>query len=631
MKRSHKVKKYTNQIVWLKVAALLLIMGLALSYSLGPVQAQEDKIVQEIRDYLKHDDTLLFLLPNLHAGDRIYVYMEGDSGNLDPFIAITDDQLDLQNLRETFLDELKRDIAEGQDPFEALPDISNSLFLAWDDDSGEGYDSALSFEVPADGDYKLLATNAPVFTTFGDFRLLIGLNAPEVLTGSATPNTDMLAIYDRETSRPGVSVQEITGSLVDGKTATLYFLEPMESEDTLYVFIEATSGDLIPIIFLEDFGGKTLRSGNAFQRGSSGSLTFTFDERVRNYSLIVESCCEGEQTTEGDYRILASLNDPAVLEGDADEMGEPFIKEPFVVKIGVRLDQITDVDQKAENFSAVANIRYEWTDPDLAFNPDTCHCQFKTFTSNDFSKYVSDLDLISPEFTLFNQQGNRWTQNDNVVLFPDGRAVYFERFSTTFQAPDFNFKHFPFDTQDFYIRVRSLVPEELYVYTDLPEHTGLGDQLGEEEWLFESYDTEISTAERKSQFNFHFSGKRKLTFYITRIFIPLILIIIVAWITFFLKDYGKRVDITAGNLLLFIAFNFTISDSLPKLGYLTFLDLIIMATFLISVLVVVFNVVLKRLETMGKQDLAKNIDGIGIWLYPLVYVVAFIFLWIYSF
>ncbi|GAG86837.1 unnamed protein product, partial [marine sediment metagenome] len=60
-----------------------------------PVQAQEDKFVQEIRDHLEHDDTLLFLLPNLHAGDRIYVYMEGDSGNLDPFIAITDDQLDL--------------------------------------------------------------------------------------------------------------------------------------------------------------------------------------------------------------------------------------------------------------------------------------------------------------------------------------------------------------------------------------------------------------------------------------------------------------------------------------------------------------------------------------------------------
>ncbi|GAG86833.1 unnamed protein product, partial [marine sediment metagenome] len=153
-----------------------------------------------------------------------------------------------------------------------------------------------------------------------------------MLTESATPNTNVLAIYDRETSRPGVSVQEITGSLVEGKTSTLYFLEPMESEDTLYVFIEATSGDLIPIIFLEDFGGKTLRSGNAFQRGSSGSLAFTFDERGKNYSLIVESCCEGEQTTEGDYRILASLNDPAVLEGDAEEMGEPFIKEPFAVK-----------------------------------------------------------------------------------------------------------------------------------------------------------------------------------------------------------------------------------------------------------------------------------------------------------
>ena len=129
----------------------------------------------------------------------------------------------------------------------------------------------------------------------------------------------------------------------------------------------------------------------------------------------------------------------------------------------------------------------------------------------------------------------------------------------------------------------------------------------------------------------HVQSGLALPHYITRIFVPLILIIIVAWITFFLKDYSKRIDVTVGNLLLFIAYNFTIANDLPRLGYLTFFDKVIISTFVISVLVVVYNVFLKRLEVNGKGELADNIDNYMDWIYPIVYIVAFAVLWFSSF
>ena len=248
------------------------------------------------------------------------------------------------------------------------------------------------------------------------------------------------------------------------------------------------------------------------------------------------------------------------------------------------------------------------------------------FTVSEFVNWTIDNDQLWPEFILFNQQGNRWSQNEIIQVQQDGQGSYFERFSVTLQAPDFDFRKFPFDSQDFYIRVQSLFSEDIYFYQDLEGASKLGEQLGEEEWQVTDFDTIIDTVDNfgeRSLFSFHFSAQRALTFYIIRIFIPLALIILVAWITFFLKNYTRRIEITVGNLLLFIAYNFTISDSLPKLGYLTFMDVLLVSTFIISVVVVAFNVYLRRLEVNGKEDIAQKVDQYTIWIYPIAFIVTF--------
>ncbi|MCJ7443003.1 MAG: hypothetical protein MUO26_00465 [Methanotrichaceae archaeon] len=90
----------------------------------------------------------------------------------------------------------------------------------------------------------------------------------------------------------------------------------------------------------------------------------------------------------------------------------------------------------------------------------------------------------------------------------------------------------------------------------------------------------------------------------------------------FLKDYGKRSDIASANLLLLIAFNFTIGSGLPRIGYLTLLDWMLFLTFVLTALIFIYNLSLRLLEIRNKKDLAERIDRTMIWLYPLLYFCA---------
>lgn len=594
--------------------------------------AQEAAQVQELRGEIQPGKLAIYQIPKLTAGQTLYVYMEHTAGNLDPLVALLEGDVDLVDLLADYDAAVQQAIESGEDPVAAVELLRQQYALALDDDSGQGYDAAMSFSVPADGDYILLASHALTtlgLEAYGRYRLLLGIDAPQVLAGQAIPTGETIAVLDADASQSGTAVQETKGTLTAEKRSTFFYLTDVRAGDTFYAYAEATSGDLAPILILQDFGQKPLAAGNLPGRDKQATLQYTFPEDGEGFSIALEACCGPERLTAGDFRLLVGINAPEVLTGEADPVGNPILQLPKVVSIGVKLQQITGVDQQAENFGAVASLGFRWQDADLAFNPDTCNCSFKVYQGSKVDAFIAEVDGQWPDFTLFNQQGNRWTQNRVVIVFPDGRAQYFERFSTTFQAPDFNFRHFPFDVQEFFIRTDNLYPREFYNYSAASDLNEVGSQLGEEEWYVADWGTTITAEEGSisnnviSRFSFRMEMRRHLVFYIFRIFVPLGLIILVAWITFFLKDYGKRIEATTANLLLFIAFNFTVGGEIPRLGYLTFLDTLLMATFVISVLVVAYNVALKRLEVTGKEARAKRIDNFAIWLYPVVYALAF--------
>jgi hypothetical protein len=275
----------------------------------------------------------------------------------------------------------------------------------------------------------------------------------------------------------------------------------------------------------------------------------------------------------------------------------------------------------------VGTLRLEWTDPALAFDPADCNCTSKLYTENSFNQFLDDAKGNWPDFTFFNQQGRLDRQNRLVEVESNGRVTYLERFSSNFQV-DFDWTAYPFDRQDFYLKVDMLYPEDQYVFTPMEGFSEIDPNHGEDEFILTDFDTQISseissTQAPISRFTFHFSAPRHLDYYIFRILVPILLIIVVSYITFFLKDYSRRIEIATGNLLLFIAFSWSLGDNYPRMGYLTFLDAIMAITFLINTLVVVLNVYFKYLEQKGDREKADRLEAPFNYIYPIAYLVSF--------
>ena len=140
--------------------------------------------------------------------------------------------------------------ASSAQPLLDLPALRDQYSLAWDDDSGPGYSAALAFEVPQDGDYSLIASSslsAAGRQTSGSYRLLLGLDTPQVLAGTAQPNGATIAVQD-QAGLNSAQVQELQGSLDEKKPAVSIRLSDLNPGDVLSVRLESTSGDLKPVV-----------------------------------------------------------------------------------------------------------------------------------------------------------------------------------------------------------------------------------------------------------------------------------------------------------------------------------------------------------------------------------------------
>lgn len=569
-----------------------------------------------------------YRVSGVKQGETIYVEARTTSGHLDPVVFLLKPDIDPAELARKPLAELVRNLSSKHDPIEVTRQLFDRYALAGNDDADGHYYARIAQTIPDDGDYWLVVGSSLVRPSSGAYRLVVGIDDPDAWSEKVDNKGPPFVLHNKNIGAFDSGVVSMTGELTIEQPVRYYYLNDLAQDQVLYAFVEAITDDLVPVLTLLDGTDKPVAYANFMGTGSEATLQYRLPAEAEGYRLQISSRAAEGQLTTGNYRLLLGLNAPEVLTGEGESTGRDILREPIPVNIGVKLQQITNVDQKAENFGVVASLVMHWSDPALAYDPETVQDRFKIYEGDLFSTEMASRGLPWPQFTIINQQGNRWVQNRLVVVFPHGEAAYLERFSTTLQAPDFDFRDFPFDIQKFFIRIDLLAAEWLFSLQEIENYSAVGDELGEEEWVITEFETRLergSILQRPvSRFSFEFMAKRHVAYYFFRILLPLIVIISVSWILFFLKDYAKRVDAAGANLLLFIAFNFAISNDLPRLGYLTFLDTLLISAFLVTAVVLILSVYLRRQDMRDRKEFVAKVDRYVILFYPLAYILTIV-------
>ena len=315
--------------------------------------------------------------------------------------------------------------------------------------------------------------------------------------------------------------------------------------------------------------------------------------------------------------LFVSIIAPMSVPASADT-GRPNPEQgPTQVQVEIFLLDLDAIESASQSFDANVYFEATWKDPRLADR-----AQGRTITL--------PLDQVwHPRLQILSQQRIWSSLPDIVEIKPDGTVTQRARVWGSFSQP-LDLSEFPFDTQTIGIQVvaAGYGPEQVALSSN--PSSGIGDAFSVADW---------KTMEWRMTTDLRIPGpdeaqnpsialllvvERLTGYYWIKVIAPLILIVAMSWAVFWIdpKDTGTKVSISITAMLTLIAYRFAIGASLPAISYLTRMDLFILFSTILVYASLVAVVLTATYARKGNTGLAKRIDTISRWGFPLFFIAS---------
>ena len=283
---------------------------------------------------------------------------------------------------------------------------------------------------------------------------------------------------------------------------------------------------------------------------------------------------------------------------------------------------VDDIDGAEQNFTVNVFLFITWKDARLAME-----C--------DHVRTLPLKEVWNPRIMLINKQFFvRKSFPEIVRVTSEGVVTYSQRFVGALSQP-LRLSEFPFDEHQFTIQFASPgYNNEEIRFVPSPSRRnpeivggGIADKLSLPDWKIVEHAVQTRPYEPTGDvevpgFVFEFTAKRYATYYLWHVIMPLVFIVIMSWGGFWIDptNTGAQIGVSTSAILTLIAYRFMLSNLLPRLPYMTRMDLFTLGSTALVFLTLVEVLITTKLVRIEKEKLGRRIDAWCRFVFPAAFI-----------
>jgi hypothetical protein len=298
---------------------------------------------------------------------------------------------------------------------------------------------------------------------------------------------------------------------------------------------------------------------------------------------------------------------------------------PTQVRVGFYLVDVFSIDDAEESFSADFVFMLRWRDPRLV-DPGL------GLAGTEVQREA----VWSPVVQVVNDVDVRFLLPEVLQIDAEGGVSYRQRCKGAFSS-ELDLRRFPMDSQELTVDLVVLehTEDEVRLVPDA-QWSGGRDDISTAGWeiglgTLESTSEYFAAQDRHmSRVSQHVSVRRNVSYYYYKVFLPLTLIVFMAWAVFWMDpaNVGPQVGVSTAAIFTLIAFQLGLSSSLPRVAYLTSADQFILGCTLLVFAALGEAVVASYMVRMGRGKQALRVDRVARAVYPVAFLgIATFTLW----
>jgi Neurotransmitter-gated ion-channel ligand binding domain/Neurotransmitter-gated ion-channel transmembrane region len=299
----------------------------------------------------------------------------------------------------------------------------------------------------------------------------------------------------------------------------------------------------------------------------------------------------------------------------------PTPERPIVVHVGLAIRNLAAIDDVKESWQVTGLLIAKWKDLRLRYRPNG-------------REHYHDLpdSAWKPSFEFANEITPTNFGFVDLYAQPDGTVVYTETFNASLST-SLDLRRFPFDSQllPLVVQARGDDLDSTILKTD-PADSPLPNRAyaGLAQWiplaLTERLGTVAGSASRASDVEFALKVRRNPKSYIWKFIVPLLLLVIISWVTFWLSHEEfktkDQLQSAVSTLLIVVAFNITASSVLPRTEYVTYIDALLFTCFAFVVISIGTIVMTHLLQINHSVERALPVRRFAGLVLPVAFLIA---------